>query len=137
MDPRDPDHDTLADWHAGVAGSFIEARIAWGLLNVTDPSSRRVLHDDPSRPGSIGTRVTAGFRFYVASVRPDDPPGQETPVQGRLADRLPRGEVRSAAELPFYSWEGWDRPSYRIERKESWSIVKEAFDSIPAAGRAR
>jgi tetratricopeptide (TPR) repeat protein len=137
MDPRDPDHDTLADWHANVAGSFIEARIAWGLLNVTDPSSRRVLHDDPSRPGSIGTQVTAGFRFYMASIRPDDPPGQETPVRGRLADRLPRGEVRSAAELPFYSWEGWDRPSYRIERKESWSIVKEAFDSIPAAGRAR
>jgi tetratricopeptide (TPR) repeat protein len=133
MDPRDPDYDTLADWHAGVDGSFIEARIAWGLLNVTDPSSRAVLDDDLSDPGSIGTTVTDGFRFYVAAIRPDFPPSRETPVRGRLADRLPRGEARSADDLPLYSWSGWESPSYRIERKESWSIVKEVFDSIPPA----
>jgi len=79
MDPRDPDHSTLADWRAGVAANVIELRIAWALLNVTDPSSRRVLHDDPDNLKEVGSVETPGFRFYVAAVKPAGPAGGVTP----------------------------------------------------------
>jgi hypothetical protein len=32
---------SLADWYADPAGGLLEIRLPWGLLNVTDPSSRR------------------------------------------------------------------------------------------------
>ncbi len=137
IDPRDPDHTTLADWHASVAGSFIEARIGWGLLNVTDPSSRRVLHDNPNDLREIGTVETPGFRFYAVAVKPDGPPGGETPIAGRLADRLPPGDGLKAADLPLYAWRGWDRPTYRIEKKEAWTILKKALAGMEAPAEAR
>ena len=36
---------TLADWYADSVAGLIEIRLPWGLLNVTDPSSRTVLFD--------------------------------------------------------------------------------------------
>lgn len=137
IDRRDPDHTTLADWHSSVAGNFIEARLGWGLLNVTDPSSHRVLQDDPNDLRRIGSAETAGLRFYVAALRPDGPPGGGTPLPGRLADRLPAGEAARVAEFPLYTWPGWEQPTWRIEKKEAWSIVKQALKKIPAREEVR
>src|SRR5207249_5032287 len=102
MDPRDPDRSTLADWRAGVGANLIEIRLAWGLLNVTDPSSRCVLHDDPDNSGNLGCVETAGFRFYAAAVRPEGPAGGPTPIAARLADRLPPGDLSKPSDLPMY-----------------------------------
>jgi hypothetical protein len=132
MDRRDPDHSSLADWHASPTGNFIEARIGWGLLNVTDPSSRRVLHEDSVDLKGIGTVQTAGFRFVAASVRPAGKPGGETPLDGDLADLLPEGGDSRASVRAFYTWNEWNVPSYRIERKEAWAILKEAFERMPS-----
>ena len=137
MDPRDSDHSTLADWRVGVAANAIEMRIGWGLLNVTDPSSRRVLNDDPGRLKKVGTVETEGFRFYVASVKPAGPAGGATPIEARLADRLPPGDLPRASDLPIYTWSKWDRPAYHLERKESWSVLKRALAALPAHGEAR
>src|SRR5260221_1095429 len=124
IDPRDPGQTTLADWHASVDGHFIEARVAWGLLNVTDPSSHRVLQDDQNDLRSIGTVETKGFRFYALALRPGGPPGGATPLPGQLADRLPAGEAASLAGLPVYSWPGWEQPTWGIRKKKGWSNVK-------------
>jgi len=131
MDRRDRDYSTLADWRAGVAANLIEIRLAWGLLNVTDPSSRCVLHDDPENLHKVGCMETAGFRFYAAAVKPGDTAGGTAPFDARLADRLPRGDLAKPSGLPMYTWRGWDQPSSRIERKETWSILKRAFESLP------
>ena len=137
IDPRDPGQTTLADWHASVDGHFIEARLGWGLLNVTDPSSHRVLQDDQNDLRSIGTVETKGFRFYALALRPGGPPGGATPLPGQLADRLPAGEAASLADFPVYSWPGWEQPTWRIEKKEAWSIVKRAFETIPAHAESK
>src|SRR5207249_8132649 len=102
MDPRDPDRSTLADWRAGVGANLIEIRLAWGLLNVTDPSSRCVLHDDPGNLRKVGCIETAGFRFYAVAVKPGGTPFGPTPFEARLADRLPRGDLAQPAALPLY-----------------------------------
>jgi tetratricopeptide (TPR) repeat protein len=130
LDRDDADHTTLADWRAGAASGTIEIRLGWGLLNVADPSSRRVVHDDPKDLRRVGTVATPGFRFIAAAVKPDGPPGGATPVRGRLADLLPADAAR-AADLPLFTWPAWERPSYRIERKEGWPILEAAFRAIP------
>ena len=132
-DLSDPDGTTLADWKTGVDASFIEARIAWGLLNVTDPSSRRVLHDNPHDLRTVGTVVTEGFRFYAMAVKPRGRPGGATPLDARWVDRLPRGGGVRASDLPAYRWSGWDRPSWRLEKKEAWGILKQAFEAMPSS----
>ncbi|MGH9797374.1 MAG: tetratricopeptide repeat protein [Candidatus Polarisedimenticolia bacterium] len=135
-DRRDPDYSSLADWRAGAAEGIIEIRLGWALLNVADPSSRRVVWDDPDDLRLIGTAETPGFRFQAAAVRPGVAPGADTPFRARLADLLPALDAPRIGDLPSYGWPGWDRPSYRIERKDGWAILKEAFGSVPARGEA-
>ncbi len=130
MDPRDADHDSRADWHVGRDGRFIEMRIAWGLLNVTDPSSRRILHDDAANLKVIGTRVTPGFRFFAASYRPEGAAGGYPPMRGRWADRLPAGDGLQASDLPLYTWPTWDQPTWRIEKKEVWTALRDTFADL-------
>src|SRR5207253_656653 len=57
---------SLADWYVDRAAGLVEVRIAWGLLNVTDPSSRRVMVRH-RRDGTFETAVTEGFRFDAAA----------------------------------------------------------------------
>ena len=55
---------SLADWYVDESAGLIEIRLPWGLLNVTDPSSRTVLFDHPGQQGGdFGTAVTDGFRI--------------------------------------------------------------------------
>ncbi len=88
---------TLVDWREGLAANSIEIRIGWGLLNVTDPSSRRVLQDDRLDLSRVGCVVTPGFRFQAAAVRPEGPPG--TAVLGGICRCTPgpRGRSRPIA----------------------------------------
>jgi hypothetical protein len=131
MDRRDPDDSTLCDWRAGVDANIIEIRLGWGLLNVTDPSSRCVLHDDPKNLKTVGCIETDGFRFYAVAVRPEGVAYGPTPLDARLADRLPPGDLAKPSDLPMYTWRGWDRPTYHLEKKETWTVLKRAFESLP------
>jgi hypothetical protein len=124
MDPRSPDYDTLADWIESPDGSFVEARIAWGLLNVTDPSSHQVVHEDAPRTGLVATRRTEGFRFALLSLRGG---GSSLTV----VDRFPRPSRPSLSDYPAYRWPGWEEPRYHLELKDSYGILKEALEAIP------
>ncbi|GEM_PF-5358963 len=109
-----PGHDAKTDLGVSVAvGSqgAIELRIPWALLNVSDPSSRRVLNGE-SRPEESETTETDGFRFYAYSF---DKQKKKDP----LADRLP-GVGRTAA---LYTWQRWDQPKYTLELKESAKAI--------------
>jgi hypothetical protein len=46
--------------------------------------------------------------------------------------RSPAGGAGTPKDLPPYAWRGWDRPSYRIEKEESWTILKRALEANPA-----
>jgi hypothetical protein len=96
-------HATVA---AGENGS-IEIRIPWPLLNVSDPSTLRVLSGE-MRPEGSESLETDGFRIYAYSF---DAKRSEHP----LVDRLPVAGQRA----PLYTWKGWEEPKYRLELKES------------------
>jgi hypothetical protein len=128
------DRDDNADWQLDAATGVMEVRIPWGMLNVTDPSSRAVLFEGPDAPE--GYRVTSGVRVACASFVPQA--GAELmaaafgPGRARAADALPRpgpdGVVRG---LPLYAWPTWEEPRWHSYRKASFAIVRDALAQIP------
>jgi len=124
MDPASPRYDTLADWTESPDGDFIEARLPWGLINVADPSSHQVIHENAPRSGLAGTRTTDGFRFHLLSLRGE---GNKLTV----VDRFPSSSNLSLADYPVYRWAGWEEPRYHLALKDSFRILQEALKEIP------
>jgi hypothetical protein len=118
-DPGSPAYDSLADWIASADGTTIELRIPWGLLNVTDPSSHRVIDERERRTGPVETSITEGFRFHVVALDSD-----------RVVDQLPRGNA-----YPLYTWPGWEQPTYHLRPKRSYEILRRKLREIGTASR--
>src|SRR2546425_231134 len=94
------------------------------------PSS--VVSDDRENLKNVGCKRPAGSRFYAAAIKPEGAAGGRTPIEARLADRLPPGDLAQPSDLPMYAWRGWDEPTYHIEKKEAWRILKRALESLPS-----
>jgi len=125
LDRKSPDYHSLADFF--FRDREIELRIPWGLVNVTDPSSKRVLWKD--RSGT--TRTTKGIRVLALSYKPDAS-GVTAHPTGRPqnhTDSLP--EELTASAVRTYSWEGWETPLYHTFLKESYYRYKAVLQSIP------
>jgi len=127
LDAKTPDYHSLADIF--YCDTKIELRIPWGLINVTDPSSKTVLWKD--RDGT--TRKTKGISVFAVSYKPEDvgPAAQQTGLQTNHTDSLPA--KLSAFTIKTYSWAGWDTPLYHLYLKESYYRYKEALQRIPEA----
>ena len=124
MDRESPDFDDLVDWADNTDEGFVEIRIGWNLLNVTDPSTRQIL-DDPVPPGGgAGHRTTDGFRFYVAAYDATD-----RQVLASLPEADPTGAL-TGGEIPFYTWRPWEDPTYHTYLKKSYFILKERLGDL-------
>jgi tetratricopeptide (TPR) repeat protein len=112
-----PGRHSLADYALDPVTGVTELRIPWGLLNVTDPSSRRVVHQTKEHAPPIDTTVTDGFVFYVAAVRE----GESAP-----ADERPRaGET-----APVHAWPTWEAPKYRLRLKPVYESMKKEYGRL-------
>lgn len=102
---------TLADWFVDRDAGLVEIRLAWGLLNVTDPSSRTVLtavrHDN-----SVATDTTDGFRFVVA-----EPP---------LGAADPEAVLTASAT---YRWPTWEEPTWHERLKPAYFALRDLWGS--------
>ena len=119
LDPASPGFDTRADVAVGRAAGTIELRLPWALLNVTDPSSRRVLHQTAGHTPPLDTTKTDGFRIYAFALdaaRPERKPLSRLPVSGRP---------------PLFIWEPWEQPRYRTEAKQGVPAIRKAWNAIP------
>jgi len=129
-DPTALDRDDLADWYVDPEGRSIELRLPWALLNVGDPSSRRVIHEEAAREGPVETIVTDGFRFHLLAL-------EEESGRWHVADRLPRTEGAALADFPHYTWPTWDEPTYHLAPKESYSVLQRELTRRPATPLTR
>ncbi|PYP11622.1 MAG: hypothetical protein DMD56_06250, partial [Gemmatimonadetes bacterium] len=102
---------SLADWYVDRAAGLVEVRIAWGLLNVTDPSSRRVMVRH-RRDGTFETAVTEGFRFEVAALHRSG---------GGVVARLGAGQT--------YAWPTWEVPTWHERLKPAYAAMRDVWGS--------
>ena len=120
--------DSRAEWLEGEASPgwhFLEARIPWGLLHVTDPSSRQVIRD-PVPPGDeVGTIQTEGFRFSVVRFQAEGN-GPLRPLQ-----TLPPAKDKLLPLSPLFTWPAWEQPSFHRVRKQSFDLLKACLHSLP------
>ena len=90
-----------------VDGAVIEIRIPWSLLNFTDPSQRRVMHDDPEQPGR-NTAISEGIAVAL-SVNGGPP-----------------------LESDRFAWQTWDDAPPTLEKpKEALLQFSEALQQMP------
>ncbi len=125
LDRKNPDYHSLADFYC--RDRAIEIRIPWGLINITDPSSKQVLWKDKNGT----TRGTKGIRVLAISYKPDDGgvAAQPTGRPQNHTDCLPAECTASAVRT--YSWEGWETPLYHTFLKESYFRYREILQRIP------
>ena len=121
LDTSAPDHDSRADVAVGLSDGVIEIRLPWGMLNVSDPSSRQVLHNDKRHHVKQSSSVTTpGFRIYAFAFDPS------TPGAAPVEQMPPSGEV-----APMYTWSTWENPQYRFELKEGADLIGRTMNEIP------
>lgn len=123
-DPAAPDYESRADWTVGEG--FLELRLPWGLLHVSDPSSRTVIQEagDPTDP--LGTVRTDGFRLVLARVGPG----------GEAAATLPVRKDGTVPLPPRFTWPTWDTPRWHAFRKRAFDTVRATFAALPTAPRS-
>jgi hypothetical protein len=136
LDPKSPDYDTLAEWHANVHTNSIDIRIPWNLLNVTDPSSLQIMLGT-EKDGTVITAAAQGFSFAVFSYRPLDAAAlrpimeQGQPIADSLPGLMGPTTIMTAALEKMYVWNKWERPQYNLKTKDSYAVLRDALRSLP------
>lgn len=99
-------------------GQTLEFRIPWTRLNVTDPSSLRVLQDERTdiySPAQDQLRTVTTEGFVVSALVWDK------------TSRAASGRVEASPADP-YRWNGWETPPPYAERlKKSYQVLKDAW----------
>ncbi len=107
---------TLSDWYFDREAGLVELRIPWDLLNVTDPSTRMLLHDARTT-GTYGTLTAQDFHIGVLLYdkrASDSVLGSIPPLEG--------GMWRSG-RFGSWNWQGWSEP-------RSHARLKPVYDSL-------
>ena len=119
---EDEQYDSLSDWFLSADGTTLELRLPWGLLNVADPSSRRVTHETTRQDDVVDTVETDGFRFQLLWL-------ENSPRGRRRVTAIPaRGSTLKG--FPTYLWPGWESPTYHLRRKRSFGIVRDGWSGL-------
>jgi hypothetical protein len=112
------DRTTLADWYWDKAAGLLQVRLAWNLLNVSDPSTRTVLFEESGGP-EIGTRTSDGFRIGAVILRR----GSSRSLLGALPPVARNGRWR-ADQFATWEWKPWTTPRYHQRLKPVYDSLK-------------
>ncbi|MGE5177548.1 MAG: hypothetical protein ACM3PF_00495 [Bacteroidota bacterium] len=149
--PRDSSvaYDPHAEWFWDRARGVIEVAIPWGLIGVSDPSSRSVLDDVPGTSAMEATKTAGiGFLAWATSAsgfaadslgpsrpgaRPARPPECQFLGPSGTIEDMAGQEVRiRTPEAASMLWNAWETPITRERAKESAALVREAFEGMEA-----
>jgi hypothetical protein len=92
---------------------FVELRISWQTLNVSDPSTRSVLNGAQS-DGSMNVTTTDGFhfRFFI------------TDKKNHPVKKYPNDETL------WFTWDTWDIPEYQVRIKPVYHSLAKIFSEL-------
>lgn len=117
------------DWETATRGDrrYLEVRIPWLLLGVTDPSARRVLQDPAAGDGppiaaaGFGTVTVDGIRIVVARRHAEG-------TEHVSWDAWPASG--NAADVAEFAWPTWEKPSWSARRRPAFEAMRAAFEDI-------
>ncbi|MFV1986949.1 MAG: hypothetical protein ACC682_06695, partial [Gemmatimonadota bacterium] len=125
--PRGPLPDGM--WEIREDAGLVEVRIPWMLLNVTDPSERRVLQDLPDGVSreSIGAEASARWDAAAEGANgtvtvPDIGIVAAWEVDGEFVMAPGRG-VRVAR----FTWDTWEEPRWQPRRRRVFDAMRRVF----------
>jgi hypothetical protein len=109
---------TLSDWYYDEWSGMLQVRIPWGLLNVTDPSTRTILYETTAGE-SFGTVTAAGFRIGVLTYRD----GPKRALVGALP-QAERGSTWTREAFRSWEWKGWQSPTWHSRLKPVYDAMR-------------
>ncbi|MBW8772964.1 MAG: hypothetical protein JF590_06720 [Gemmatimonadetes bacterium] len=110
---------TLSDWWYDQASGMIEVRIPWGMLNVTDPSTRTVLHDSTG-VGDFGVTTTDGIVVGAVRYRRGTHPRP-------LATTPTLSNSWTRSQFHPWLWPMWEEPVYHERLKPLFEAMREVW----------
>ncbi|MEX2527895.1 MAG: tetratricopeptide repeat protein [Gemmatimonadota bacterium] len=129
-----PPPDGLVDRAPGV----VEVRIPWLLVNITDPSSRSVLHTPGGDPDWVERDVDGRVVYPPEGWVPADT--SRTPLSWKVVDDI--GVVAGlerrdgswvsgwTESAPRFTWPTWDEPEWRVRRRPVWDAMRRTFQEV-------
>jgi len=108
-------------WERDSASGAIEIRVPWSLINVADPSARRVLARTKTDGDAFETAVVDAIRIVV-SARDTAGRWHQWPAEGDAAS---------------FSWPTWDEPRWRARVRPVFDTMRQVFTDLDARGNLR
>ena len=108
--PMDKDFNSKADFYA--KGDNLEMRIPWALLNVMDPSNKKIMNDFYKLKAILPTSFDSIY-FGIGKVN-------------KVSDNLNSQPIKMAP----YTWKSWEEPTYHERLKQSYPMVQELFKNL-------
>ena len=138
---------TRAECWSDRSRGVIEVALPWGLVGVSDPSSRSVLDDaaatrevESTRSAGIGflAWATSADGFAADSTGPSHPGGRRASADASQllappgSTQAPAGQsLRITTPLTAsLLWNGWEQPITTERAKESAALVRDAFEGM-------
>lgn len=101
--PNHSNFNSLTDFC--IKDNIVEIRIPWQLLNFMDPSTKMVMNDLHIN----GIQAIKSYKIYAG-----------VGILNKITD--------SKIKMNSYTWEDWDIPVYHERLKQSYYILKDAFN---------
>jgi hypothetical protein len=111
-------------WERDPASGALEIRVPWSLINVADPSARRVLARSKTATDGFPTELVEAVRIALA-VRADDGGWRQWPGE-------PGG-----SEAASFTWPTWAEPQWRARTRPTFDAMRRAFQELDARGNTR
>ena len=105
-------------WERTSDGEVLEVRIPWTLLDITDPSSHRVVGTGGDGTGTAAPTTDLDGIRIVAAARRAQQQWQVLPSTGQEAD------------VASFTWPGWDQPRYRIRYRPVYFALRDLFEEL-------
>ena len=102
--PKSSEFNSIADFC--VKGEDIEIRIPWALMNIMDPSNKKIM-DDFYSLGSISPQSID--KLYIG---------------------VSEAGLGSEIKMSPFSWKTWEEPNYHERLKESYPVVQKIFEQL-------
>ena len=119
--------NSLADWWWDPAAALLQFRLPWGLLNVSDPSTAKILYESdvalalaPTESGpnsKLAGLPSDGFRFAVVAMKP----GPD--LLGTIPARDAYGNL-PLASFTTWKWKTWEVPAYHSRLKPVYEALQ-------------